>query len=247
MRDVTRLLELRLVAHSLGAGLVSAEPVGWGDSGVTYRITLDDGRSIAARRVADDGGGARTDAMRRRMVWLAEAGLPVPSPRTVDTDDGSWLLTPWVDGAPGADWLDDPHRARLLAQRMGELAMRIQQLATATLTPFAHGDFAPINVIVDADGAIVALLDFEHAGPGPGLLDVAWWGWVVRHHHPKAWEAAWPVFLAGAGLECGPVEVGLHALALQALEDRAAAAPVADARRRWLDHLAKARRWRVPG
>ncbi len=39
---------------------------------------------------------------------------------------------------------------------------------------FVHGDFAPINVIVDGDGGVLALLDFEHAHLGDPLEDAAW-------------------------------------------------------------------------
>ena len=98
-----------------------------------------------------------------------------------------------------------------------------------------------------ADGEIAALLDFEHAGAGPALLDVAWWGWVVRHHHPDAWTAAWPTFLAAAGLEPGRVEARLHELVLRTLADRAAGCRDAAARGRWQDRLTAARTWTVPG
>ena len=226
---------LRLLTRRLGARLLAAEPTGRGDAGATRRITLADGRTLAARYLAGDGAATRTEAMRRNMARLAAEGLPVPSPSTVEVGGGSWLLTPWVDGEPGSAWLDDPGRARQLGRRMGELALRIRQLGSVAVerdhsrpeatapageepTPFVHGDFAPINVLVDGDGEIVALLDFEHAGPGPALLDVAWWGWVVRHHHPEAWEAAWPTFLAAAGLGRGPIERTLHALALRGAE-----------------------------
>ncbi len=83
-----------------------------------------------------------------------------------------------------------------------------------------HGDFAPINVIVGADGEIAALLDFEHARAASPVVDVAWWGWVVRHHHPEAWAAAWPTFRAAAGVEPGVTDADLHALALLELARR---------------------------
>ena len=66
-----------------------------------------------------------------------------------------------------------------------------------------HGDFAPVNVIVGPDGEILALVDLEHARLGSPMADVAWWGWVVRHHHPDAWRAAWPTLRAAAGVPPG--------------------------------------------
>ena len=111
-------------------------------------------------------------------------------------------------------------------------------------TVFVHGDFAPINVIVDGDGDVSALLDFEHAHLGDPLEDVAWWCWVVRHHHPDAWRAAWPTFCAVAGVD--PVEDGetIHALVVVQLARRAAAAKEVDRRDRWLARAAEAAAWR---
>ncbi len=111
-------------------------------------------------------------------------------------------------------------------------------------TAFVHGDFAPINVIVDGNGDVSALLDFEHAHLGDPLEDVAWWSWVVRHHHPDAWRAAWPTFCAVASVD--PVEDGetIHALVVLQLARRAAAAKDVDRRDRWLARAAEAAVWR---
>ena len=108
---------------------------------------------------------------------------------------------------------------------------------------FVHGDFAPINVILAADGSVAALLDFEHADIGDPLTDVAWWGWVVRHHHPDAWAAAWPTFCAAAGADPardGPI---LRALTLDGLSRRATAAVDERDREQWLERLAEATTW----
>jgi aminoglycoside phosphotransferase (APT) family kinase protein len=64
---------------------------------------------------------------------------------------------------------------------------------------FAHGDFCPINTLVEG-GRVVALLDLEFARIADPLFDAAWWGWVVRFHHPERWVAAWPQFLDAAGI-----------------------------------------------
>ncbi len=257
--------ELDHIADRLGSHLQAAEPVGWGDARATQRLSLADGRRFAARRFAGREMHRRVDHIGRLMVGLARSGLPVPSPTLVETPGALWLLTTWVDGETGAGWLDDPDRARHLADRMGRLARRLRAVDLADLdlrgssaadasavdelapTTFVHGDFAPVNVVMDAGGEIAALLDFEHAGAGPALLDVAWWGWVVRHHHPEAWAAAWPAFIAAAGREPGDNDARLHELALRTLAERAAAADDADTRRRWLDRLTAARSWPVPG
>lgn len=204
------------------------------------------------------------------MTRLAQAGLPVRTPTSVQTSRGPWLLTPWIEGETGATWLGDPARARLLADRMGRLASRLRNVELDAVpsdgrrvagrrpvdprspdipeeTAFVHGDFAPINVVMGQDGEIRALLDFEHAGAGPPLLDIAWWGWVVRHHHPEAWTTAWPRFLRAAGLEPGDIEERLHELVLQTLADRAAASHDPEERERWQERLSSARAWREPG
>jgi aminoglycoside phosphotransferase (APT) family kinase protein len=255
-----------MVADSLGARLMAAEPVGWGDARATHRLSLSDGRSVAVRRLRGSGAHARAERIAGLMARLAEAGLPVPPPTIIETAGGPWLVTTWVAGDTGASWLDTPDRARQLGDRMGRLARRLRTVAVddgrlerragnpddldaRRLDPlvFVHGDFAPVNVVVDPDGEIAALLDFEHAGTGPPLLDVAWWGWVVRHHHPGAWTAAWPAFLEAAGLEPGQTEAELHELVLRTLAQRADEAGDAEARRRWLDRLAVARRRTVAG
>lgn len=64
---------------------------------------------------------------------------------------------------------------------------------------FAHGDFCPVNVLLE-QGRATALIDLEFARIADRLFDVAWWGWVVRYHHPAGWAAAWPVLLETAGI-----------------------------------------------
>jgi aminoglycoside phosphotransferase (APT) family kinase protein len=257
-------LELADLARRLGSALGSAERVGWGDSRATHRLRLADGRILAARRFEREDSGDRVERIGRIMTRLAEAGLPVPPPTIVRMPSVWWLVTAWVEGETGASWLGEPDRARHLAARMGRLVRRLRdvdlegvdsrnEIAKDPKAPderqriaFVHGDYAPVNVIVDADGEIGGLLDFEHAGSGPALLDVAWWGWVVRHHHPEAWTAAWPEFLEAAGLEPGHLEAQLHELVLRTLADRAASSGSAEARGRWQERLSAARAWNVP-
>jgi aminoglycoside phosphotransferase (APT) family kinase protein len=255
--------DFQAVAKGLGGLLGTAEPVGRGDARATHRLTLADGRRFAARHFSTSVQPERIEQIASLMTRLAALGLPVPPPTVVETGEHAWLVTPWVDGETGAEWLADPDRAGQLADQMGRLARRVRGIRLDTLAhrkrpphvdaadttesiALVHGDFAPINVVMDPGGEIRALLDFEHAGVGPELLDVAWWGWVVRHHHPAAWTAAWPTFLRAAGLEPGPAELQLHALALGALAGRVAAADDQGRRRRWRERLSTAQTWTVP-
>jgi aminoglycoside phosphotransferase (APT) family kinase protein len=112
---------------------------------------------------------------------------------------------------------------------------------------FVHGDLAPVNVILAPDGAIRALLDVEHAALGSPAADAAWWGWVVRHHHPEAWSASWPTFLEAAGLVAGDGD-GLTRRALRATMLVRLLSSVVDAsdvatRGRWAARLDEAAAW----
>ncbi len=130
-----------------------------------------------------------------------------------------------TDGAPLWSIWADPHRLAGLAHKQIARcralldAPAIQALETtvaeapALLTGrpacFAHGDFCPVNVLVERSNVqtfersnvqVVGLLDLEFARIADPLFDAAWWGWVVRYHHPARWAAAWPQLLAAAGI-----------------------------------------------
>lgn len=233
---------LDALAIALGSRVVDAAPVPWGDSGATHRVDLADGRRVAARAIE---AGRRDDAVRaaRAMADAGRAAIPVPIPTVLDVGGATWFVTPWVEGDLGARWLDTPERAQALARAMGTLQRAICAIEPR-LAPlvFVHGDFAPINVLLAADGTVTALLDFERAHVGDRLMDVAWWGWVVRHHHPDAWVAAWPTFCAAAGTDPDREGPTLRALMLGELSRRAAATVDPDSRC-WLDRLAEAAAW----
>ena len=234
---------LEALASALGSQVVDAAPVPWGDSGSTHRVDLADGRRLAARVIE---AGRRDDAIRaaRAMTVAGRAAIPVPTPTVLDAVGSSWFVTPWVEGDVGARWLDTPERAQVLARAMGTLQRAVRAI-DPRLAPlaFVHGDFAPINVVLAADGTVAGLLDFDHAHAGDPLTDVAWWGWVVRHHHPDAWSAAWPTFCSAAGADLDRDGPALRTLMLGELSRRAAATVGDPDRRRWLDRLAEASAW----
>jgi len=110
--------------------------------------------------------------------------------------------------------LDAPAGTALEAT-IAEVAARFADRPAA----FAHGDFCPVNALVEmGDGElvinvapptpisylpsprIIGLLDLEFARIADPLFDAAWWGWVVRYHHPERWLHAWPQLLAAAGI-----------------------------------------------
>ncbi len=107
----------------------------------------------------------------------------------------------------------------------------------------AHGDFVPVNV-VDATGGGLLLLDHEDVAVAPRLFDLAWWGWVVRFHHPDVWTSGWPALLDGAGLTRGAAldEAAVLIGRVRCLE-RAARLPPGPGRDRWLDRLRATTDW----
>ena len=115
------------------------------------------------------------------------------------------------------------HGQQLLERCRDLLDLRAADLLRATVAElpglfadraavFAHGDFCPVNVLVEPRPAsldeqpsspplkVLGLLDLEFARVADPLFDAAWWGWVVRYHHAERWVVAWPALLAAAGI-----------------------------------------------
>jgi len=152
-------------------------------------------------------------------------GALVPMLRAVPTA-GLRLSRTWADAArlaPAAHgWLDrgrralDPSDVRSLEL----LLLRIPELFGDEAPAFAHGDLAPVNVVLEG-GVVVGLLDLERARLAHSLFDAAWWVWIVRHHHPERLTAAGGSFLAAAGIDPGDPATGRQLrwiAALQCLE-----------------------------
>ena len=151
-----------------------------------------------------------------------------------ETPDG-WLLISQVDHARLAGDLAGPEIAR--ARDALERVLAAWGESNAWGMGMSHGDFAPINVIVEPTGSLV-LLDLDDVLAGPRVLDVAWWGWVLRHHHPEVWSRTWPSFVVAAGLEPGPrLDEVARATAALRLVERAATSPTHETRQRWLGRL----------
>jgi Ser/Thr protein kinase RdoA (MazF antagonist) len=273
------------------------EPIEWGDSAATSRVT-EHGRVFAARRYDGPSSRDRAEEGHRRIDALAAAGIAVPWPAEVRAAgaDASLLVRPWIDGDVGArvvgipakradlavamgclsshisslgplglaldtTW-SDPHSLELAADRwLGRLEGEVDATSLAAArravevvasawddrtgwsAGLAHGDFVPVNVVVRSDGSLV-LLDLDDLCVAPRLLDVAWWGWVVRYHHPDAWRRTWPALVEAAGFSCSAVlqrEAG--AVARVRVIERSARAANARIRGMWLARFAETREW----
>ena len=134
----------------------------------------------------------------------AEMGALLPRLALVPTG-GAALEDTWADPARLASaareqlercraLFEDPAHLTLAAT-IDEVVARFAGRAAC----FAHGDFCPVNVLLGG-GQVVTLLDVEAARLADPLFDAAWWGWVVRYHHPDRWAVAWPALLASAGI-----------------------------------------------
>jgi aminoglycoside phosphotransferase (APT) family kinase protein len=146
------------------------------------------------------------------------------------------LPSTWRDpqrlGSVAARWL---RRSTALLDRPTEASLaaviaRLPALFAGRPAVLAHGDWAPVNVIVERR-AVVAVLDWEFARLADPLFDVAWWGWIVSYHHPDVYLHAWPAFLETAGITLDPLTLErIHAIeSLRLLEALAAPAPMSGA------------------
>jgi aminoglycoside phosphotransferase (APT) family kinase protein len=120
-----------------------------------------------------------------------------------------------------------------------ELAIEHIRAAPEADPVFAHGDFAPVNVILD-DGQITGLIDFERARLAHPLFDFAWWSWIIRVHHSDAWDLAKAAFVDAAGLNDDlNTNRTAHALGVLQMLEIVARAPASHQawRRLWADRL----------
>jgi aminoglycoside phosphotransferase (APT) family kinase protein len=110
----------------------------------------------------------------------------------------------WADAsrlaAAAERWLDEARR-HLDDAGTRACAAVIERIPALFAPPpvLAHGDLAPVNLVV-ADARLAGLLDLERLRVAPAGFDAAWFRLLVRHHHPERWADAGPPFLAAAGL-----------------------------------------------
>jgi aminoglycoside phosphotransferase (APT) family kinase protein len=183
------------------------------------------GRDLLGDEVAASRLGSAVGALARELRTVPTAGLR--------------LSRRWADPIPleaaARRWLDDGRLSlgSVTSRRLGRAIERIPVELGHVEPVFAHGDLAPVNVLV-RDGAVVALLDLERARLAHPLYDAAWWTWIIQHHHPERTRSAGDAFLAAAGIERDRRTLGLLDLlaVLQCLEMLAGVPVRASAERR---------------
>jgi aminoglycoside phosphotransferase (APT) family kinase protein len=111
----------------------------------------------------------------------------------------------WARTTPGLEKRD--------RGRLAEVIATWTPLFEGRPAVLAHGDFVPMNVLVDldadgggesADGTgekVTGLLDFESVRLADPLFDVAWWAWAVGFHDREVLARAWRPFLDGAAID----------------------------------------------
>jgi hypothetical protein len=203
-------------------------------------------------------------------VELARAmGALLPRLAAVDTSDLP-LRRAWADPASlaelAAGQLDAcrSYLALVAIDSLGQTIAELPLLFAGREAVFAHGDFCPVNVLIQASGSgreatgvspasrleppaagVVGLVDLEYPRLADPLFDAAWWGWVVRYHHPELWAAAWPQLLAAAGIAAGAGTMRRVAALqrLRCLEMLAVHADAPSQAAMWAERLAATLEW----
>ncbi len=156
-----------------------------------------------------DGARSLATQMGQLLVRLSTLAPPI------------WLEATWATPdslAPAAaNWL------QVCADRISPEHQRVLQALIAGLPNdwpimpacIAHGDFCPVNAIEEA-GQVVGLVDLEWARVATPIFDIAWWGWVVHHHHLERWHDSWQSLLDAAAITTTPA-LERHMTAVQCL------------------------------
>jgi aminoglycoside phosphotransferase (APT) family kinase protein len=158
--------------------------------------------------------GPRFPEMARLMGELLAAFRHLPAP-------GLELDDLWADpgrlSAAAERWAEETPVVDAVARSaLAELLDDVPALFAGRPAVLAHGDFAPVNVLTDG-AKLTGLLDFEAVRLADPLFDAAWWAWSVSFAGSSVLKAAWPEFLAGAGIDATEPDLPARLRALQVL------------------------------
>ena len=167
----------------------------------------------------------------REIAQIPTAGLRLP--RTWgEADRLGTAARQWLERAGSSVDADTAARVRAVIERVPSAFAGVRPV-------FAHGDLAPVNVIIRA-GEVGAVIDFERARLAHPLFDAAWWLWIVDYHHPARRVAAGGAFLSAAGVDQSEAAlVCLDMLAVLQCLEMLAGTPSSRpaARREWADRV----------
>jgi aminoglycoside phosphotransferase (APT) family kinase protein len=148
-----------------------------------------DGEAVVKTFSVDSRDRRRTELAVLRALYRA-----IPVPRALPTGDPATIRMTFVPGILGEEWVAHRGPARdlrhtRLMQQSGDLLRRLHHLGSDPLTGeipgegpvIVHGDFAPYNLIVDAETSeLRAVIDWERAHFGSSVEDLAWLEWNMR-------------------------------------------------------------------
>jgi aminoglycoside phosphotransferase (APT) family kinase protein len=218
------------------AGLPVPEPVRVALEGTDVVVALPFVEGVvAAELLVGDGDpelvGRLCGEVAARLGTVGSAGLSL-SRTWASADDLRAAARGWMESLPDA--VPAGTRKRLLVD-VDRVALEVE-----TATPrFAHGDLAPVNLLV-RDGRIVAVLDLDRARLAHPLYDAAWFAWVVSFHHADVAEASWSAYARAVGMDARSPATFTWLWPLQLVE-RLSEAREEDERTKWVDRLAAAR------
>lgn len=248
-RGIGRRLRLGRDLARVAPWLPVPEVIGGSVEGpASYVVSRFTAGTSGRELLGDDAGAALIGAAAGRIAQEV-ARVPVAGLRLSRT----WSEPALLAGAAGR-WLaaSRPDLPAAVARRVGEVVERLPAAFEGIRPVFAHGDLAPVNLVMDGgagSGAVVALLDLERARLAHPLFDAAWWSWIVRYHHPARWPAAGPAFLSAAGIEETAEAAGrIEALAVLQCLEMLATTPRrrSEARREWAARIGRALEWGDP-
>lgn len=215
------------------AGLPLPEPVrvALAGSDVVVALPFVEG-AVAAELLGSDGDpelvGRLCGEVAARLATVISPGVPL-SRTWASSDDLRAAARRWMESLPDA--VPAGTRGRLL-----DSLERVVLEVEAAPPRFAHGDLAPVNVLV-RDGRVAAVLDLDRARLAHPLYDAAWFAWVVSFHHGDVVKVTWSAYADAARVDVRSPAALAWLWPLQLLE-RLAEAPDAAERTMWADRLA---------
>ena len=215
------------------AGLPVPEPARVALEGADVVVALPFVEGVVAAELLGTNGdpelvGRLCGEVAARLATVSPAGLPL-SRTWASAGDLRAAARGWMESLPDA----------VPAERRGRLLDSFERVALEVETShprLAHGDLAPVNLLVQ-DGRVAAVLDLDRARLAHPLFDAAWFAWVVSfHHHGVVAETAWSAYERAAGLARHPA--ALAWLWPLQLVERLAEARDEGERTMWADRLA---------
>lgn len=181
------------------AGLPTPEPT---------RIPAEGADVVVSLPYVDGVVGAELLGTREGAMVVGDAcGLIAARIGVTDPGDASLPRT-WASGrglrTAAARWMDTlpaSLQPRVHACLVASLE-RVAREADAAAPRLAHGDLAPVNVLLKGN-RLAAVLDLDRVQVAHPLYDAAWFAWVVSFHHGELADAAWAAFARASGVTAG--------------------------------------------